>query len=146
MRDLVAVGVRAVVFAVLGLALREDPAPAGPPDAGGLILLVVIAVIALLWGVLDGLWARGTVTRTMLRWVAVAPATTLFLALGGGVVDTAGPEAADVVRWLAGLVAMLYFVLVLPAGLGVVLGAGAQSLDVRRPGRSSGRGNLPRRP
>jgi hypothetical protein len=148
MRDVVAVGVRAIVFAVLGLMLRTDPVAAVPPEsagAGGLFLLLALAALALLWGLVDGLLTAGTITRTMLRWAAVAPFTTVLLALGGGVVHGAWPEAADAARWLAGLTALLYFVQVLPAGLGVVLGAGAQGLDDRRSRRAWRRGGVTRR-
>jgi hypothetical protein len=126
MRDVVHVTARAAVFVLLWRSLLDDTGYA-PQQAGtGLFLIVAMALVGLLWGVVDGLLARGTITRTLLRWAAVAPLTALLLTLAGALADGAWLPAVDSARWVAGLVAMLYFVVVLPAGLGVVLGSVTQ--------------------
>jgi hypothetical protein len=129
MREAALVGLKAVVFVGLWLAFPASDGP--PPDDGGgtgWLLLVLIALVALLWGVLDGLVAHGSLTRPMLRWAATAPVVAVLTALGGGIADGAWLEPVDLVRWTAGLTAMLYFTLVLPAGLGVVTGSALQGL------------------
>ena len=116
-----------------GWPSRKRTDPCSDDGGAGLTLLVLIALVALLWGVVDGLLARGSITRTMLRWAATAPVVAVLTALGGGLADGALLQPVDLVRWTAGLTAMLYFVLVLPAGLGVVTGSGFQGLGpVRR--------------
>ena len=136
MREAAQVTLKAVVFVALWLAFPETSGPAlddgGGGGGGGLTLLLLIALVALLWGVVDGLLARGSITRTMLRWAATAPVVAVLTALGGGLADGAWLHPVDLVRWTAGLTAMLYFVLVLPAGLGVVTGSGLQGLGPAR--------------
>ncbi len=134
MRDGVQVAARAAVFALLWFTLLDDSGYGQDQGGAGLFLIGAMALVGLLWGVADGLLARGTMTRTMLRWAVVAPVLALLLTVAGAVADGAWLPAVDLLRWVAGLVAMLYFVVVLPAGLGVVLGSGAQGLG-RRPGR-----------
>ena len=134
MRDGVQVAARAAVFVLLWLTLLDDSAYTQDQGGAGLFLLGAMALVALLWGVVDGLLARGTMTRTLLRWAAVAPMIAVLLTVGGALADGAWLPAVDLLRWVAGLVAMLYFVVVLPAGLGVVLGSGAHGLG-RPPGR-----------
>ena len=134
MRDGAHVTARAAVFVLLWLTLLDDSVYARDQGGAGLFLIGAMALVGLLLGVVDGLLARGTMTRTILRWAAVAPVTALLLAFAGAVADGAWLPAADLARWVAGLVAMLYFVVVLPAGLGVVLGLGAQGAG-RRPER-----------
>jgi hypothetical protein len=131
MREAAQVGLKAVVFVALWLAFPEADGPMSDDGGAGLTLLVLIALVALLWGVVDGLLARGSITRCMLRWAATAPVVAVLTAVGG-LADGALLQPVDLVRWTAGLTAMLYFVLVLPAGLGVVSGAGFQSLGPAR--------------
>ncbi|MGN6577390.1 MAG: hypothetical protein ACTHKG_17090 [Nocardioides sp.] len=126
MRDVVQVTARAAVFVLLWLTLLDDTDYASDQGGAGLFLIGAMVVVGLLWGVVDGLLARGTITRTLLRWAAVAPFTALLLTLAGGLADGAWLPPVDLARWVAGLVAMLYFTVVLPAGLGVVLGSAAQ--------------------
>lgn len=128
MREVLQVGLRAAGFVVLWLAFPDSDGLA-PDDGGtGLWLLATIALVALLWGVVDGLVSPGAMTRTMLRWAVTAPVVAVLTALGGGLADGFWLSPVDLLRWTAGLTAMLYFVLVLPAGLGVVAGSGAQGL------------------
>jgi hypothetical protein len=126
MRDAVQVTARAAVIVLLWLTLLDDTVYAPDQGGAGLFLIGAMAVVGLLWGVVDGLLTRGTITRTLLRWAAVAPLTALLLALAGALADGAWLPPVDLARWVAGLVAMLYFTVVLPAGLGVVLGSAAQ--------------------
>jgi hypothetical protein len=132
MREAAQVGLKAVVFVALWLAFPEADGPRSDDGGAGLTLLVLIALVALLWGVVDGLLSRGSITRTMLRWAATAPVVAVLTALGGGLADGALLQPVDLVRWTVGLTVMLYFVLVLPAGLGVVTGAGLQGLGPAR--------------
>jgi hypothetical protein len=125
MGDVVQVTARAAVLVLLCATLLDDTGLAPDQGGSGLFLIGAMALVGLLWGVVDGLLVRGTITRSLLRWAAVAPATALLLTVLGGLADGAWLPAADLARWVAGLVAMLYFVLVLPAGLGVVLGSAA---------------------
>jgi hypothetical protein len=126
MRDVLQVTARAAVFVLLWTTLLDDTGYAQDQAGAGLFLIGAMVLVGLLWGVVDGLLARGTITRTLLRWAAVAPLTALLLTLAGALADGAWLPAVDLARWVAGLVAMLYFVVVLPAGLGVVLGSAAQ--------------------
>ena len=129
MRDAAQVGLRAAVFVALWLAFPETDGPPPHDDpALGVVLLALIALVALLWGVVDGLLAPVAITRVMLRWAATAPVVAVLTGLGNGLADGAGLQVVDLVRWIAALTVMLYFVLVLPAGLGVVTGSGLQSL------------------
>jgi hypothetical protein len=140
MREVLQVALRAAAFVALWLAFPDTDGPVADGGGAGLWLLALIALVALLWGVVDGLVSPGAMTRTMLRWAATAPAVAVLSALGGGLADGAWLAPVDLLRWTAGLTAMLYFVLVLPAGLGVVTGAGLQSL-----GRSTPRDSAARR-
>jgi hypothetical protein len=128
MREVLQVGLRAAGFVVLWLVFPDADGLA-PDDGGtGLWLLATIALVALLWGVVDGLVNPDAMTRTLLRWAVAAPVVAVLAALGGGLADGYWLAPVDLLRWTAGLTAMLYFVLVLPAGLGVVAGSGAQGL------------------
>jgi hypothetical protein len=139
MREALQVALRAAGFVALWLAF-PDTGGSAPDDGGaGLWLLALIALVALLWGVVDGLISPGAMTRTMLRWAVTAPVVAVLTALGGGLADGAWLAPVDLLRWTAGLTAMLYFVLVLPAGLGVVTGAGLQGLDRSTPRERSAR-------
>lgn len=132
MRLVLAVAVRAVVLVVLWLAWPDSPVTG---LGAAWFLFATIALVGLLWGVVDGLLARGSLTTPILRWVLAAPAIALLVPVLGGVAGSAWPATIDVVRWVFALTAMLYFMLVLPAGLGVALGSGVQGL-----GRSPSRG------
>jgi hypothetical protein len=128
MREALQVGLRSTAFVALWLAFPDSGSPAPDDGRAGLWLLGLIALVALLWGVVDGLVSPASMTRTMLRWAATAPVVAVLTALGGGLADGAWLAPVDLLRWTAGLTAMLYFVLVLPAGLGVVTGSGMQGL------------------
>jgi hypothetical protein len=128
MREALQVGLRSTAFVALWLAFPDSGIPASDDGRAGLWLLGLIALVALLWGVVDGLVSPASMTRTMLRWAATAPVVAVLTALGGGLADGAWLAPVDLLRWTAGLTAMLYFVLVLPAGLGVVTGSGMQGL------------------
>lgn len=128
MREALQVGLRATAFVALWLAFPDSDGPAADDGGAGLWLLALIALVALLWGVVDGLVSPTAMTRTMLRWAVTAPVVAVLTALGGGLADGAWLTPVDLLRWTAGLTAMLYFVLVLPAGLGVVTGSGLQGL------------------
>jgi hypothetical protein len=134
MREALQVGLRSTAFVALWLAFPDSDGPAAADGRAGLWLLGLIALVALLWGVVDGLVSPAAMTRTMLRWALTAPVVAVLTALGGGLADGAWLAPVDLLRWTAGLTAMLYFVLVLPAGLGVVVGSGMQGL-----GRSASR-------
>lgn len=140
MREALQVGLRSIAFVALWLAFPDADSPASDDGGAGLWLLGLIALVALLWGVVDGLVSPASMTRTMLRWAATAPVVAVLTALGGGLADGAWLAPVDLLRWTAGLTAMLYFVLVLPAGLGVVTGSGMQGL-----GRSATRHPVGRR-
>lgn len=128
MREALQVGLRSAAFVALWLAFPDSDGPATDDGRAGLWLLGLIALVALLWGVVDGLVSPAAMTRTMLRWAVTAPVVAVLTALGGGLADGAWLAPVDLLRWTAGLAAMLYFVLVLPAGLGVVTGSGMQGL------------------
>jgi hypothetical protein len=134
MREALQVALRAAAFVALWLVFPDSVGPASEDGGAGLWLLALIALVALLWGIVDGLVSPTAMTRTMVRWAVTAPVVALLTALGGGLADGAWLPAVDLIRWTAGLTAMLYFVLVLPAGLGVVTGSGLQGL-----GRSASR-------
>lgn len=119
------VAVRAITFVGLWLAWPDSPTT-GPGAAW--LLFATISLVGLLWGVVDGLLTRGALTAPMLRWALAAPAIAMLVPLLGGVAGAAWPASIDVVRWVFALTAMLYFMLVLPAGLGVALGSGVQGL------------------
>lgn len=125
MRLALDVAVRAVAFVVLWLAWPDSPTTG---LGAAWLLFATISLVGLLWGVVDGLLARGSLTTPILRWALAAPAIALLVPLLGGVSGAAWPDSIDVVRWVFALTAMLYFMLVLPAGLGVALGSGVQGL------------------
>ena len=125
MRLALDVAVRAVVFVVLWLAWPDSPTTG---LGAAWLLFATISLVGLLWGVVDGLLAHGSLTTPMLRWALAAPAIALLVPLLGGVAGADWPAGIDVVRWVFALTAMLYFMLVLPAGLGVALGSGVQGL------------------
>jgi len=125
MRLALDVAVRAVAFVVLWLAWPDSPTTG---LGAAWLLFATISLVGLLWGVVDGLLARGSLTTPILRWALAAPAIALLVPLLGGVSGAAWPASIDVVRWVFALTAMLYFMLVLPAGLGVALGSGVQGL------------------
>ena len=125
MRLALDVAVRAVAFVGLWLAWPDSPTTS---LGAAWLLFATIGLLGLLWGVVDGLLARGSLTTPILRWVLAAPAIALLVPLLGGIAGAAWPESIDVVRWVFSLTAMLYFMLVLPAGLGVALGSGVQEL------------------
>lgn len=126
MRLVLDVAVRAVVLVVLWLAWPESPVTG---LGAAWLLFATTALVGLLWGVADGLLARGPLTTPMLRWVLAAPAIAVLVPVVGGIAGTAWPATIDVVRWVFALTAMLYFMLVLPAGLGVALGSSVQGLN-----------------
>jgi len=125
MRFALDVAVRAMTFVVLWLAWPDSPTTG---VGAAWLLFTVVALVGLLWGVVDGLLARGSLTTPILRWALAAPVVALLVPLLGGVTDGSWPAGIDVVRWVFALTAMLYFMLVLPAGLGVALGSGVQDL------------------
>lgn len=128
MRDAAAVLLRAVVFIAVWVIWGDSSAPA--PGDGGMewLVLVAILLIALLWGLVDGLIAHGGLSRAFLRWGLTAPATALLLPVAWGIDGGGWPGGIDTVRSVTLLVGLFYFLIVLPAGLGVALGSGAQSL------------------
>ena len=119
------VAVRAVTFVVLWLAWPDSPTTG---LGAAWLLFATISLVGLLWGVVDGLLASGSLTGPLLRWALAAPAIALLVPLLGGVADGTWPASIDIVRWVFALTAMLYFMLVLPAGLGVALGSSVQGL------------------
>lgn len=125
MRFALDVAVRAVTFVVLWLAWPDSPTTG---LGAAWLLFATISLVGLLWGLVDGLLARGPLTAPILRWALAAPAIALLVPLVGGVAEGTWPAGVDVVRWVFALTAMLYFMLVLPAGLGVALGSGVQGL------------------
>ncbi len=125
MRLALDVAVRAVAFVVLWLAWPDSPTTG---MGAAWLLFATISLVGLLWGVVDGLLWQGSLTTPILRWVLTGPAVALLVPLVGGVADGTWPATVDVVRWVFALTAMLYFMLVLPAGLGVALGSGVQGL------------------
>ena len=139
MREVLQVALRSTAFVALWLAFPDSGGPASEDGGAGLWLLALIALVALLWGVVDGLLSPAAMTRTMLRWAVTAPVVAVLTALGGGLADGAWLPPVDLLRWVAGLTAMLYFVLVLPAGLGVVAGSGMQGLGRSADRRPAGR-------
>jgi hypothetical protein len=128
MRAAAEIGLRAGVFVTLWLIWPDAAAP--PPDGGGggWLLFVVLAVVAFLWGLIDGLVARETFTSALLRWAATAPVVAVTVPVLGGVTEGSWPAGVDLLRWVVALTLMLYFLLVLPAGLGVALGSSVQGL------------------
>ena len=126
MRLALDVAVRAVVLVVLWLGWPDSPTTG---LGAAWLLFATISLVGLLWGVVDGLLARGSLTTPMLRWALAAPAIALLVPLLGGIAGADWPAGIDVVRWVFALTAMLYFMLVLPAGLGVALGSGVQGLQ-----------------
>jgi hypothetical protein len=125
MRLALDVAVRAVAFVALWLAWPDSPTT-GVGTAW--LLFLVVALVGLLWGVVDGLLAQGSLTVPMLRWALAAPSIALLVPVLGGVAGATWPAGVDVVRWVFALTAMLYFMLVLPAGLGVAVGSSVQGL------------------
>jgi hypothetical protein len=131
MRQAVDVAVRTAVFVAVWLAWPDSAtsAPTDPGTGSGWLLFVVIALVALLWGVVDGLLARGSLTRPLLTWAVTAPATAVLVPLVGGVAEGSWPAGVDTLRWVVALTLMFYFNLVLPAGLGVAAGSSVQGLS-----------------
>ncbi|MFP5252410.1 MAG: hypothetical protein ACLGH4_01265 [Actinomycetes bacterium] len=125
MRLALDVSVRAAVVVALWVAWPDTPTT-GPGAAW--LLFATISLVGLLWGVVDGLLADGSLTGPIMRWASAAPAIAVLVPVLGGLAGASWPAGIDVVRWVFALTAMLYFMLVLPAALGVALGSGVQGL------------------
>ena len=128
MRHVVEVAVRAGAVVALWLSWPDAGSPATGPSSGGWGLFVVVALVGFLWGLVDGLLARDTLTVPLLRWACTAPVAAVLMPLVGGVTESGWPADIDTLRWVVVLTLMFYFLLVLPAGLGVATGSSVQGL------------------
>lgn len=117
---------------VVAIWVAGDRALGGDPpsdDMTGLAVLAVITVpVVFAWGVVDGV--RGSVPRATGTWLTTVLCLALVPVVWSAVVERGGPGGLDLFFFML-VGGLLLFVVLLPALIGAVLGAGLRRVTQR---------------